>query len=138
MRDHLSVVLLFFCFFFFSKFSHLACNYRHAPWACFIESCEVNKYVFRELKNCSVETPFIVMFEHSVLVVKALAVYEEREVCGHWARYRIDADDAVYSQLADYYYEERICILRCVLHLLTYFQDERHPYTVSTGTSSWL
>uniref|UniRef100_A0A670KCY9 Nucleoporin NUP188 n=1 Tax=Podarcis muralis TaxID=64176 RepID=A0A670KCY9_PODMU len=30
--------------------------------------------------------------------------------------------------LADYYYEERICILRCVLQLLTYFQDERHPY----------
>jgi nuclear pore complex protein Nup188 len=34
-------------------------------------------------------------------------------------------------QLADYYYEERTCILRCVLHLLTYFQDERHPYRVS-------
>uniref|UniRef100_A0A2K6TZA4 Nucleoporin NUP188 n=1 Tax=Saimiri boliviensis boliviensis TaxID=39432 RepID=A0A2K6TZA4_SAIBB len=29
-----------------------------------------------------------------------------------------------------YYYEERTCILRCVLHLLTYFQDERHPYRV--------
>lgn len=35
-----------------------------------------------------------------------------------------------FSQLADYYYEERICVLRCVLHLLTYFQDERHPYMV--------
>ncbi|XP_029468450.1 nucleoporin NUP188 homolog isoform X2 [Rhinatrema bivittatum] len=31
-------------------------------------------------------------------------------------------------KIADYYYEERMCILRCVLHLLTYFQDERHPY----------
>ncbi|MGH0152426.1 UNVERIFIED_CONTAM: hypothetical protein FKN15_022816 [Acipenser sinensis] len=28
----------------------------------------------------------------------------------------------------DYYYEERMCMLRCVLLLLTYFQDERHPY----------
>ncbi|XP_010225460.1 PREDICTED: nucleoporin NUP188 homolog, partial [Tinamus guttatus] len=36
---------------------------------------------------------------------------------------------ALMLKLADYYYEERICILRCVLHLLTYFQDERHPYT---------
>ncbi|XP_070374700.1 nucleoporin NUP188-like isoform X2 [Equus asinus] len=33
-------------------------------------------------------------------------------------------------KIADYYYEERTCILRCVLHLLTYFQDERHPYRV--------
>uniref|UniRef100_A0A8C3JVI7 Nucleoporin NUP188 n=1 Tax=Calidris pygmaea TaxID=425635 RepID=A0A8C3JVI7_9CHAR len=40
---------------------------------------------------------------------------------------------ALMLKLADYYYEERICILRCVLHLLTYFQDERHPYTVSTA-----
>ncbi|ETE64013.1 Nucleoporin-like protein, partial [Ophiophagus hannah] len=33
-------------------------------------------------------------------------------------------------KIADYYYEERFCILRCVLHILTYFQDERHPYMV--------
>nr|ACA57899.1 nucleoporin (predicted) [Plecturocebus moloch] len=35
---------------------------------------------------------------------------------------------ALILKIADYYYEERTCILRCVLHLLTYFQDERHPY----------
>uniref|UniRef100_A0A8B9J3J5 Nucleoporin NUP188 n=1 Tax=Amazona collaria TaxID=241587 RepID=A0A8B9J3J5_9PSIT len=35
---------------------------------------------------------------------------------------------ALMLKLADYYYDERICILRCVLQLLTYFQDERHPY----------
>lgn len=39
----------------------------------------------------------------------------------------------VYSQIADYYYDERICLLRCVLLLLTYFQDERHPYRVRSG-----
>ncbi|XP_043914056.1 nucleoporin NUP188 [Protopterus annectens] len=33
-------------------------------------------------------------------------------------------------KIADYYYEERMYILRCVLHLLTYFQDERHPHRV--------
>uniref|UniRef100_A0A3Q3GD73 Nucleoporin NUP188 n=1 Tax=Labrus bergylta TaxID=56723 RepID=A0A3Q3GD73_9LABR len=33
-----------------------------------------------------------------------------------------------YSQIADHYYDERLCLLRCVLLLLTYFQDERHPY----------
>ncbi|KAM6985915.1 nucleoporin NUP188 [Aplochiton taeniatus] len=32
------------------------------------------------------------------------------------------------TKIADYYYEERVCLLRCVLLLLTYFQDERHPY----------
>ncbi|XP_056301937.1 nucleoporin NUP188 isoform X2 [Danio aesculapii] len=35
---------------------------------------------------------------------------------------------ALLLKIADYYYEERLCVLRCVLHLLTYFQDERHPY----------
>lgn len=59
---------------------------------------------------------------------------------GEWevSQYHTDIGDVLYSQLADYYYEERMCILRCVLHLLTYFQDERHPYTVSTGTFSWI
>ncbi|GCC30442.1 hypothetical protein chiPu_0008893 [Chiloscyllium punctatum] len=31
-------------------------------------------------------------------------------------------------KIAEYYYEERLYTLRCVLYLLTYFQDERHPY----------
>uniref|UniRef100_A0A3Q1FVW1 Nucleoporin NUP188 n=1 Tax=Acanthochromis polyacanthus TaxID=80966 RepID=A0A3Q1FVW1_9TELE len=35
---------------------------------------------------------------------------------------------ALLLKIADYYYEERMCLLRCVLLLLTYFQDERHPY----------
>ncbi|XP_062815966.1 nucleoporin NUP188 isoform X1 [Anolis carolinensis] len=37
---------------------------------------------------------------------------------------------ALILKFADYYYDERICLLRCVLHLLTYFQDERHPHMV--------
>uniref|UniRef100_A0A671QAT7 Nucleoporin NUP188 n=1 Tax=Sinocyclocheilus anshuiensis TaxID=1608454 RepID=A0A671QAT7_9TELE len=36
---------------------------------------------------------------------------------------------ALLLKIADYYYEEKLCVLRCVLHLLTYFQDERHPYS---------
>ncbi|KAK6481024.1 nucleoporin NUP188-like protein [Huso huso] len=35
---------------------------------------------------------------------------------------------ALLLKVFDYYYEERMCMLRCVLLLLTYFQDERHPY----------
>ncbi|KAG9477716.1 hypothetical protein GDO78_012956 [Eleutherodactylus coqui] len=35
---------------------------------------------------------------------------------------------ALILKIADYYYEERICMLRSVLLLLTYFQDEKHPY----------
>ncbi|KAJ3598440.1 hypothetical protein NHX12_001950 [Muraenolepis orangiensis] len=35
---------------------------------------------------------------------------------------------ALLLKIADFYYEERVGLLRCVLLLLTYFQDERHPY----------
>lgn len=42
------------------------------------------------------------------------------------------------AQIADYYYEERLCVLRCVLHLLTYFQDERHPYRVNNSSRDQL
>ncbi|XP_030624883.1 nucleoporin NUP188 homolog [Chanos chanos] len=35
---------------------------------------------------------------------------------------------ALLLKIVEYYYEERVCLLRCVLLLLTYFQDERHPY----------
>ncbi|XP_077334682.1 nucleoporin NUP188 isoform X2 [Lithobates pipiens] len=35
---------------------------------------------------------------------------------------------ALMLKMAEYYYEDRMCMLRCVLHLLTYFQDEKHPY----------
>ncbi|XP_075180884.1 nucleoporin NUP188 [Anomaloglossus baeobatrachus] len=35
---------------------------------------------------------------------------------------------ALMLKISDYYFEERICMLRCVLLLLTYFQDEKHPY----------
>ncbi|GCB67535.1 hypothetical protein scyTo_0000744 [Scyliorhinus torazame] len=37
---------------------------------------------------------------------------------------------ALQLKIAEYYYEERLYTLRCVLYLLTYFQDERHPYRV--------
>lgn len=37
----------------------------------------------------------------------------------------------LHHQIADYYYDERMCLLRCVLLLLTYFQDERHPFRVT-------
>ncbi|XP_053329838.1 nucleoporin NUP188 isoform X2 [Spea bombifrons] len=45
-----------------------------------------------------------------------LALQEERQ------------SQALMLKIANYYYEERICMLRCVLQLLTYFQDEKHPY----------
>uniref|UniRef100_A0A3B4D104 Nucleoporin NUP188 n=1 Tax=Pygocentrus nattereri TaxID=42514 RepID=A0A3B4D104_PYGNA len=41
---------------------------------------------------------------------------------------------ALLLKIADYYYEERVCLLRCVLLLLTYFQDERHPYRAEYAT----
>ncbi|XP_062868175.1 nucleoporin NUP188 [Trichomycterus rosablanca] len=41
---------------------------------------------------------------------------------------------ALLLKIVDYYYEERACLLRCVLLLLTYFQDERHPYRAEYAT----
>ncbi|KAF4077015.1 hypothetical protein AMELA_G00203210 [Ameiurus melas] len=41
---------------------------------------------------------------------------------------------ALLLKIADYYYEERVSLLRCVLLLLTYFQDERHPYMAEFAT----
>ncbi|XP_075909302.1 nucleoporin NUP188 isoform X3 [Petromyzon marinus] len=35
---------------------------------------------------------------------------------------------ALMVKVREYYFEERLSLLRCVLHLLTFFQDERHPY----------
>ncbi|XP_072287840.1 nucleoporin NUP188 isoform X3 [Pyxicephalus adspersus] len=35
---------------------------------------------------------------------------------------------ALMLKMVEYYYEDRMCMLRCVLHMLTYFQDEKHPY----------
>ncbi|XP_063288705.1 nucleoporin NUP188 isoform X2 [Pelobates fuscus] len=40
---------------------------------------------------------------------------------------------ALMLKMADYYYEERICMLRCVRHLLTYFQDDKYPYREQFG-----
>ncbi|RMB93436.1 hypothetical protein DUI87_30132 [Hirundo rustica rustica] len=78
------------------------------------------------LKNCSVEIPSVVTV---YCCGDGLGSGVEREVAGSWTLCQVGIDGTLHSQLADYYYEERICILRCVLHLLTYFQDERHPYT---------
>uniref|UniRef100_A0A673LB80 Nucleoporin NUP188 n=1 Tax=Sinocyclocheilus rhinocerous TaxID=307959 RepID=A0A673LB80_9TELE len=45
---------------------------------------------------------------------------------------------ALLLKIADYYYEQRLCVLCCVLHLLTYFQDERHPYRVNKRSAILL
>ncbi|KAE8583088.1 hypothetical protein XENTR_v10020421 [Xenopus tropicalis] len=36
---------------------------------------------------------------------------------------------ALMLKMVDYYYEERISLLRCVLYILNYFQDDKHPYS---------
>uniref|UniRef100_A0A4W3IUI1 Nucleoporin NUP188 n=1 Tax=Callorhinchus milii TaxID=7868 RepID=A0A4W3IUI1_CALMI len=65
--------------------------------------------------------------------VYLLQLYLQEDYRGTRDSIKIVLEDERQSQalqlkIADYYYEERLYTLRCVLYLLTYFQDERHPY----------
>ena len=40
------------------------------------------------------------------------------------------------QQITEYYYSERLFVLRCLKHLLGYWQDSRHPYRVG-GAGGW-
>ncbi|XP_075041132.1 nucleoporin NUP188 isoform X1 [Mixophyes fleayi] len=65
--------------------------------------------------------------------VQLLQCYLQDDYRGTQDSIKLVAQDERQSQalllkMADYYHEERMCMLRCVLHLLTYFQDEKYPY----------
>ena len=36
-------------------------------------------------------------------------------------------------KVRDYYHSERLYLLRCIKHLLSYWKDEHHPYEVSVN-----
>ncbi|XP_060697464.1 nucleoporin NUP188 isoform X2 [Hemiscyllium ocellatum] len=65
--------------------------------------------------------------------VQLLQSYLQEDYRGTQSSIKVVLQDERQSQalqlkIAEYYYEERLYTLRCVLYLLTYFQDERHPY----------
>ena len=41
---------------------------------------------------------------------------------------------ALILKVRDYYYSERLYLLRCLKYMLSYWQEENHPYRVNTCT----
>ncbi|XP_077162658.1 nucleoporin NUP188 isoform X2 [Paroedura picta] len=107
-------------------------SYYKPPSASSAEKVKGNKNVAAPLKELGLRvSKFLALDEEQS--VQLLQCYLQEDYRGTRDSLKTVLQDERQSQalilkLADYYYEERICILRCVLHLLTYFQDERHPY----------
>uniref|UniRef100_A0A7M4E5N3 Nucleoporin NUP188 n=1 Tax=Crocodylus porosus TaxID=8502 RepID=A0A7M4E5N3_CROPO len=107
-------------------------SYYKSPSSSSAEKVKADKDVAAPLKELGLRvSKFLGLDEEQS--VQLLQCYLQEDYRGTRDSLKTVLQDERQSQalmlkLADYYYEERICILRCVLHLLTYFQDERHPY----------
>uniref|UniRef100_H0WZR3 Nucleoporin NUP188 n=1 Tax=Otolemur garnettii TaxID=30611 RepID=H0WZR3_OTOGA len=109
-------------------------SYYRPPSPTSAEKVKANKDVASPLKELGLRiSKFLGLDEEQS--VQLLQCYLQEDYRGTRDSLKTVLQDERQSQalilkIADYYYEERTCILRCVLHLLTYFQDERHPYRV--------
>ncbi|XP_070374701.1 nucleoporin NUP188-like isoform X3 [Equus asinus] len=109
-------------------------SYYKPPSPNSAEKVKANKDVASPLKELGLRiSKFLGLDEEQS--VQLLQCYLQEDYRGTRGSLKSVLQDERQSQalilkIADYYYEERTCILRCVLHLLTYFQDERHPYRV--------
>uniref|UniRef100_A0A8C3IG71 Nucleoporin NUP188 n=1 Tax=Chrysemys picta bellii TaxID=8478 RepID=A0A8C3IG71_CHRPI len=107
-------------------------SYYKPPSASSAEKVKADKDVAAPLKELGLRiSKFLGLDEEQS--VQLLQCYLQEDYRGTRDSLKTVLQDERQSQalmlkLADYYYEERMCILRCVLNLLTYFQDERHPY----------
>ncbi|XP_040860252.1 nucleoporin NUP188 [Ochotona curzoniae] len=109
-------------------------SYYKPPSSSSAEKVKANKDVASPLKELGLRiSKFLGLDEEQS--VQLLHCYLQEDYRGTRDSLKVVLQDERQSQalilkIADYYYEERTCVLRCVLHLLTYFQDERHPYRV--------
>ncbi|KAM6170266.1 nucleoporin NUP188 isoform 2-T2 [Rhynchocyon petersi] len=109
-------------------------SYYKPPSPSSAEKVKANKDVASPLKELGLRiSKFLSLDEEQS--VQLLQCYLQEDYRGTRDSLKTVLQDERQSQalilkIADYYYEERTYILRCVLHLLTYFQDERHPYRV--------
>ncbi|XP_058528944.1 nucleoporin NUP188 [Ochotona princeps] len=109
-------------------------SYYKLPSSSSAEKVKANKDVASPLKELGLRiSKFLGLDEEQS--VQLLHCYLQEDYRGTRDSLKVVLQDERQSQtlilkIADYYYEERTCVLRCVLHLLTYFQDERHPYRV--------
>uniref|UniRef100_A0A4W3IRM3 Nucleoporin NUP188 n=1 Tax=Callorhinchus milii TaxID=7868 RepID=A0A4W3IRM3_CALMI len=109
-------------------------SYYKPPSMCSAEKLKADKEVAAPLKQLGLRVSKLLGLDEQQSVY-LLQLYLQEDYRGTRDSIKIVLEDERQSQalqlkIADYYYEERLYTLRCVLYLLTYFQDERHPYRV--------
>ncbi|XP_066502146.1 nucleoporin NUP188 isoform X2 [Hoplias malabaricus] len=107
-------------------------SYYKPPSSSSADKLKANKDVAQTLKDFGLRISKLLGLDEQQSV-QILQCYLQEDYRGTRSTLKTVLQDERQSQalllkIADYYYEERVCLLRCVLLLLTYFQDERHPY----------
>ncbi|XP_022054283.2 nucleoporin NUP188 [Acanthochromis polyacanthus] len=111
---------------------HQGLSYYKPPSSSSAGKVKENKDVAQPLKDFGLRISKLLNLDEQQSV-QLLQCYLQEDYRGTRDSLKVVLKDERQSQalllkIADYYYEERMCLLRCVLLLLTYFQDERHPY----------
>ncbi|KAG7499100.1 nucleoporin NUP188-like [Solea senegalensis] len=111
---------------------HQGLSYYKPPSSSSAGKVKENKDVAQPLKDVGLRISKLLGLDEQQSV-QLIQCYLQEDYRGTRDSLKVVLKDERQSQalllkIADYYYEERTCLLRCVLLLLTYFQDERHPY----------
>uniref|UniRef100_A0A3P8U0F7 Nucleoporin NUP188 n=1 Tax=Amphiprion percula TaxID=161767 RepID=A0A3P8U0F7_AMPPE len=111
---------------------HQGLSYYKPPSSSSAGKVKENKDVAQPMKDFGLRISKLLNLDEQQSV-QLLQCYLQEDYRGTGDSLKVVLKDERQSQalllkIADYYYEERMCLLRCVLLLLTYFQDERHPY----------
>ncbi|TNN62928.1 Nucleoporin NUP188 [Liparis tanakae] len=111
---------------------HQGLSYYKPPSSSSAGKVKENKDVAQPLKDFGLRISKLLALDEQQSV-QLLQCYLQEDYRGTRNSLKVVLKDERQSQalllkVAGYYYEERMCLLRCVLLLLTYFQDERHPY----------
>ncbi|XP_035246168.1 nucleoporin NUP188 homolog [Anguilla anguilla] len=111
---------------------HLGLCYYKTPSTLSADKLKADKNVTQPMKDFGLRISKLLGLDEQQSV-QILECYLQEDYRGTRNTMKSVLQDERQSQtlllkIADYYYEERICLLRCVLLLLTFFQDERHPF----------
>uniref|UniRef100_H3DN38 Nucleoporin NUP188 n=1 Tax=Tetraodon nigroviridis TaxID=99883 RepID=H3DN38_TETNG len=111
---------------------HQGLNYYKPPWHHQLQRSKTTNDIAQPLKDFGVRISKLLGLDEPQSV-HLLQCHLQEDYRGTRDSFKVVLKDERQSQalllkIADYYDDERICLLRCVLLLLTYFQDERHVY----------
>uniref|UniRef100_A0A672HSR2 Nucleoporin NUP188 n=1 Tax=Salarias fasciatus TaxID=181472 RepID=A0A672HSR2_SALFA len=114
---------------------HQGLSYYKPPSSSSAAKVKDNKDVAQPLKEFGLRISKLLNLDEQQSV-QILQCYLQEDYRGTRDSLKVPVASYIfYTFIADYYYEERMCLLRCVLLLLTYFQDERHPYSAEYSNS---